>query len=91
MEFQAEHPGPWIDINKDSLLVHRVGEWRYQKPVVESEKCCHCGTCYLFCPTGCIKDNETYFAADLEYCKGCGICAKVCPISAISMALEGNQ
>jgi len=91
MEFQAKYRGPWIDVAKGNLLTHKVSEWRYRKPVVKTEKCCLCGTCYLFCPTGCIKHHNAFFAADLEYCKGCGICARACPVSAIRMVLEGKE
>ncbi|MBW1805868.1 MAG: 4Fe-4S binding protein [Deltaproteobacteria bacterium] len=91
MEYQTKYQGPWIDIDEDSKLAIRVCEWRYQKPVVKTNKCCHCGTCYIFCPTGCVNSNDSYFFADLEYCKGCGICARVCPVSAIKMVLEGKE
>ena len=91
MEFQTEHEGPWIDMDEDHLLTVRVREWRYQKPVVRRHKCCYCGTCHIFCPTGCINGHDTYFEADLAYCKGCGLCAKVCPVSAVKMVLEGND
>lgn len=90
MEFQTKHEGPWLDIDDKSLLVVKVGEWRYQKPVVKMEKCVHCGTCYIFCPTGCLEDKTGHFAPRLEFCKGCGICARVCPVSAIKMVIEGN-
>jgi len=91
MEFETKYTGPWIDIDEKSLLVNKVGEWRYQRPVVKTSKCCHCGTCSLLCPTGCIEDKDTYFTANLEFCKGCGICARVCPSEAITMLLEGNE
>jgi pyruvate ferredoxin oxidoreductase delta subunit len=91
MQFQAKYQGPWIDASRNNLLTNKVGEWGYQKPVTIIEKCCHCGTCYLLCPTGCIGDKGTYFAADLEYCKGCSLCMKVCPVSAIGMVIEGRE
>ena len=91
MEYETKHPGPWLDIDSDSRLVVRVCEWRYQKPIVKVSKCCHCGTCYLFCPTGCIASHGTGFVADLEYCKGCGICARVCPVNAVRMVFEESE
>jgi len=91
MKFQTKHQGPWLDIDENSRLTLKVYEWRFQRPEVKTGKCCHCGTCYIFCPTGCIKSHDTYFAADLDHCKGCGICARVCPINAIKMVLEGNE
>ena len=81
-----EYDGPWA--SPDELLTINTGAWRYQRPVVKAGKCCQCGTCYLFCPGGNVKDMGTYFTADLDYCKGCGICARFCPVNAITMARE---
>ncbi len=83
MKFKTKYEGPWADAS--DMLVLPVGEWKSQKPVVKGSKCCHCGTCYLFCPTGCIEDKGRYFEANLDYCKGCGICARECPVKAISL------
>ena len=91
MKFQTKYQGPWIDIDAGSKLDLKVCEWRFQKPEVKTDKCCHCGTCAIFCPTGCVNSHETCFGADLVYCKGCGICARVCPTSAVKMVLEGNE
>ena len=86
MKFTSEYEGPWASGEK--LLVLETGGWRYQRPVVKVDKCCQCGTCYLFCSTGCVRDMGTHFAADLDYCKGCGICARLCPVKAITMVRE---
>ena len=86
MKFTSEYEGPWA--SPAELLVLETGAWRYQKPVTKASKCCHCGTCYLFCPPGCVKDMVTHFVADLNYCKGCGICARLCPVNAITMVRE---
>lgn len=86
IEFTTKYEGPWAE--ESNLLVLPVGEWRVQKPVVKRNKCCHCGTCYFFCPTGSIEDKETYFEANLDYCKGCGICATECPVTAIALVRE---
>lgn len=87
MSFQSRFEGPWADPAAKMLDV-KTGSWRYQRPVTRRGKCCQCGTCYFFCPTGSIESHGTYFSADLDYCKGCGICAKVCPINAIVMVRE---
>ena len=91
MEFKTVYQGPWMDINTNCKLTIKVSEWRYQKPVVVIDKCCHCGTCEIFCPTGCIVSHETYCGADLEYCKGCGVCVRECPSNAVKMVSEGEQ
>jgi pyruvate ferredoxin oxidoreductase delta subunit len=66
-----------------------TGEWRWQRPVVDKEKCNNCGLCWLFCPDSTmIPLGDGYYEPDLVYCKGCGICAKECPKRAILMIEE---
>ena len=86
MKFTSEYEGPWA--SPAELYILDTGAWRYQRPVAKEHKCCQCGTCYIFCPVGCVRDMGTHFAADLDYCKGCGICAQVCPVNAITMVRE---
>ena len=86
MKFTSKYEAPWS--SPEELLVLNTGDWRYQRPVVKQAKCCHCGTCYFFCPPGCIKDMGGHFTADLDYCKGCGVCARICPVKAIAMVRE---
>lgn len=73
------------------LFIIPVGDWRSYRPVVNRDKCCKCGTCWLFCPTQCIKVSETYCEADLQFCKGCGICAYECPSHVITMVEEVRE
>ena len=86
MDIEPEAEGLWA--SPTDLFVIDVGDWKYQRPVTEAGRCCQCGICYFFCPTGCIKDMGTYYAADLGYCKGCGICVTLCPVDAIKMERE---
>lgn len=86
MKIESRYEGEWGDSTE--LFVVDTGDWKSERPLVKTNKCCSCGTCYLFCPTGCIKDMGTYFAAALEYCKGCGICARLCPVDAITMVRD---
>ena len=66
-----------------------TGSWRSQRPIWEHAKCVQCGVCELYCPEGCISQNEEgYFQADLDYCKGCGICAVECWTQCITMKQE---
>ena len=86
MKFISPYETDWGDSKE--LFAFNIKEWKYQRPVTNVSKCCQCGICYLFCPTGCVRDMGGYYAADLEYCKGCSICAKMCPIDAIEMVRE---
>jgi pyruvate ferredoxin oxidoreductase delta subunit len=72
-----------------SAREYRTGDWRSQKPQYDFSKCIKCGVCQVFCPEGCIGQNESgYFEANMYWCKGCGICAKECPTAVISMVEE---
>ncbi len=86
MKFTSKYEGPWA--SSEDLFVLDTGSWRYQRPVVRVSKCTKCGTCYLFCAAGCMRDAGTHFAADLDYCKGCAVCARLCPVNAIAMVKE---
>jgi pyruvate ferredoxin oxidoreductase delta subunit len=93
---KAEDSLTWKDLEIGSIVTeagsarqYRTGDWRSQRPVVDESKCIKCGICYIFCPEGCIGQNERgYFEADLFYCKGCGICARECWTQAITMVEE---
>lgn len=72
-----------------SAAEYRTGDWRADRPDYDFSRCIKCGICYMYCPEGCIVQNdEGYFVADLYYCKGCGICATECWTKAISMVEE---
>ncbi len=63
--------------------------WRFEKPVINYEKCSKCGFCWMYCPEGVISfDENGYPRIDYEYCKGCGVCATECPTKAIEMISE---
>jgi len=90
-----ELPG-WKDIEIGAIVTqpgsasqYRTGDWRSLRPIRDDTKCIKCGMCALFCPEGCIEQNEEgYFEANLYYCKGCGICARECWTGAITMIEE---
>lgn len=72
-----------------STVKNKTGGWRSIKPVLIKEKCVKCGNCWMYCPEGAIKKNESgEFEIDFDYCKGCGICASECPVKAITMEHE---
>jgi pyruvate ferredoxin oxidoreductase delta subunit len=86
MALKTPYPAP---IGKE-LYVVKTGEWRFQKPVVDREKCTRCGICFIFCPTNSVSEKEESYEADLDTCKGCGICANECHAAAITMVVERN-
>ena len=86
----------WKDLEIGSIVTepgsasqYKTGDWRSQRPTYDFSKCIKCGLCQIFCPEGCIGQNdEGYFEAELFYCKGCGICARECPTWVITMIEE---
>jgi len=93
---KPENEMTWRDIEIGSIATepgsaqqYQTGYWRSQRPTYEFSRCIKCGVCQLFCPEGCIKQNEEgCFEAGLFYCKGCGICAAECPTRVITMVEE---
>jgi len=67
---------------------YKTGAWRTFYPELDDKKCIRCGTCWIFCPEGCIYREKGKMKINLDYCKGCGICANECPTGAIKMLLE---
>lgn len=63
-----------------------TGDWRSMVPVIDTDACIDCLTCWIYCPDDCIlvEKNEVK-GIKLPHCKGCGICSKVCPKHAITM------
>jgi len=65
-----------------------TGAWRTFVPVVDQDKCIKCSLCEIYCPEGCIHQENGQFVPDLDYCKGCSVCAHECPRTCITMILE---
>ncbi len=86
MKFRCDQENSWF--RAGPVLGQPVNEWRYVRPVIELSKCNNCGWCDLYCPPGCISEEEDQIVIHLDYCKGCGICANECPKDAITMIDE---
>ncbi|OIP22178.1 ferredoxin [bacterium CG_4_10_14_0_2_um_filter_33_32] len=66
-----------------------TGDWRQERPVINSKKCKQCFTCWGYCPEAAfITKNNKIIGINYLHCKGCGICAKECPNKAIDMVKE---
>ena len=86
----------WRDLEIGSIVTepgsaaqYKTGDWRSQRPTYNFSRCIKCALCQIFCPEGCIHENEEgYYEADLYYCKGCGICARECWPIVITMVPE---
>ena len=96
MAVKSESEVGWKDLEVGSIVIepgsaeqYPTGGWRSQKPVFDNTECNKCGLCYIYCPEGCIEQQEDgLFDANLFYCKGCGICAEECPKDVITMVEE---
>ena len=69
--------------------VGKTSTWRWQKPVINRDKCTKCSLCWLYCPEPAFEiDEEGYPVVKYDWCKGCGICFNECPVNAIEMVSE---
>ena len=66
-------------------------------PVLDRDKCIHCGLCDLVCPDYCLawgegeeggKYERELMGVDYRYCKGCLRCVESCPTGALSKETE---
>ena len=77
----------------NDLSMSRTG-WM---PILNNEKCIHCGVCDLVCPDYCLawgdgqpggKYERELLGVDYRYCKGCMRCVESCPTGALTKEME---
>lgn len=66
-------------------------------PMLDHDKCIHCGSCDLVCPDLCLvwgdgaeggKFERELMGIDYRYCKGCLRCVESCPSGALTRVAE---
>jgi 4Fe-4S ferredoxin len=58
-------------------------------PVIDEEKCQHCGLCVSVCACGALKiEGNTVRAVRVDECGWCALCELVCPYGAITCPFE---
>lgn len=95
--YRTQPPGGIIPLPGNSawndLSISRTGTM----PVLDAEKCVHCGLCDLVCPDLCFvwRDGpsggafeRTLAGIDYRYCKGCVRCVESCPTGALTREIE---
>ena len=93
---KSESELTWRDVEIGAIVTepgsadqYQTGGWRSQRPDFDNSLCTKCGLCYIFCPEGCIEQQEDgFYEANLYYCKGCGICDTECSRNVITMVEE---
>lgn len=77
----------------NDLSISRTG-WI---PMLDRDKCIHCGSCDLVCPDLCLvwgdgaegsKFERELMGIDYRYCKGCLRCVESCPSGALTRVAE---
>lgn len=95
--YETQPPGAIIpepgNMAWNNLSVSRTG----LMPVLDREKCIHCGVCDLVCPDFCLawgdgaeggKFERELMGIDYRYCKGCLRCVESCPSGALTRETE---
>jgi pyruvate ferredoxin oxidoreductase delta subunit len=71
-----------------SALNYKTGNWRDQRPVIDTATCRGCGICRDVCPDNAVYVLKEVYHINIDYCKGCGLCAHECPVDAVAMVPE---
>jgi len=60
-------------------------------PLLDSQKCVHCGACVTACPMGAWSIAGDSLAFDSARCIGCGLCVVACKMGAMTLMEAGNS
>jgi MinD superfamily P-loop ATPase len=60
-----------------------------EMPLIDSEKCQHCGLCVSVCACGALQIvGNTVQTVKVDDCRWCALCELVCPSGAITCPFE---
>jgi len=80
IDCDVEEPNSNLFLN---LNLEKLEEVSIPVPVIDSEKCNHCGECAKLCEYNAIASILEETMVFKELCHGCGLCAMACPQGAI--------
>lgn len=83
LDCDVEEPNDHIFIKP---VINRSEAVSIPVPVVDEEKCTHCGKCAEVCAYNAIAVVKEYVLTFPELCHGCGACSYLCPEQAITEA-----
>jgi len=59
---------------------------KFDRKIIKSDDCVHCGACVGICPVEVFSiDEEEKVEAESTKCIHCGVCVKVCPVQALAL------
>jgi len=80
IDCDVEEPNSNLFLNLD---LEKLEEVSIPVPVIDGEKCNHCGECARLCEYNAIASIPEETMIFKELCHGCGLCAMACPQGAI--------
>ncbi len=81
IDCDVEEPNSNLFLN---IGLEKVGEVSIPVPVIDPEKCNHCGICAKLCEYNAIASIPGSTMVFKELCHGCGLCMRACPQGAIN-------
>jgi len=85
IDCDVEEPNSNLFLN---LKLKRMEDVSIQIPIIDEEKCIHCGKCSELCQYNALAVLPDKVMVFKELCHGCGLCRMACPEGAIT---EGDR